>query len=221
MRQFIKRLVHLALPKNIGARKLPRGLANGAVATIDFRYDAAFYFGRHEPELWPHYKKLLKPGMRCFDIGMYRGWDALTFASLTMGDVISFDCNPMCLKMTSQFLEPSGVKVTLVQAFISDGTQGTKTIDEASAEYFEPDFIKIDIEGGEAAALRGARRLLLSRHPSLVIETHGNTVEAECLKNLKDCGYTPLVVNRTDSIFSEARSLKHNRWLVCYSGGKP
>lgn len=36
-----------------------------------------------------------------------------------------------------------------------------------------PDCIKIDIEGSEYVALEGARRLLQSRRPDLVIETHG------------------------------------------------
>jgi FkbM family methyltransferase len=39
-----------------------------------------------------------------------------------------------------------------------------------------PACIKLDIEGGEHLALRGARRLLARSHPDLVIETHGNSV---------------------------------------------
>lgn len=36
-----------------------------------------------------------------------------------------------------------------------------------------PDFIKIDVEGAEGKALRGARRLLSNRHPGLLLEIHG------------------------------------------------
>ena len=211
MRRVIRTIADLVLPKSIKPRKLRFGLAKGAIATIDFRYDLGFYFGLHEPELWPHYRMLLKRGMRCFDVGMYRGWDALAFSVLTNSDVVSFDCNPVSLEMAAKLLEPSKAKVRLVESFIDERT----TIDAAAARYFQPDFIKIDIEGGEASALRGASRLIETKRPALVIETHGQSIEAECVDLLQRYGYKPMVVDRRKATLSEARSLVHNRWLVC------
>jgi FkbM family methyltransferase len=40
-----------------------------------------------------------------------------------------------------------------------------------------PHLIKLDIEGGEYAAVLGARRLLAGHHPHLVIETHGLEID--------------------------------------------
>lgn len=42
----------------------------------------------------------------------------------------------------------------------------------------EPDLVLMDIEGGEAAALRGLRRLLVARSPDLVIEIHPEQLAA-------------------------------------------
>jgi FkbM family methyltransferase len=61
-----------------------------------------------------------------------------------------------------------------------------------------PDFIKIDIEGLELPALKGARSLLEQNHPDLFIELHGETMDEkrENAKNvvgyLTDTGYSKI-----------------------------
>jgi FkbM family methyltransferase len=52
------------------------------------------------------------------------------------------------------------------------------TLDEevARAGLPKPDFIKIDIEGWEIEALRGARNTLCSHKPMLFVEMHGETI---------------------------------------------
>lgn len=214
----MRRMAHLAMPRSVKPRTIRFGLARGARATIDFNLDAAFYFGLHEPALHSHYRRLLKPGMKCFDVGMYRGWDALGFARLTGAEVVSFDGNAECLRQTEEFLAPSGARVTLVNAYLTDGTDGNLSIDAAAEQHFAPDFIKMDIEGAEATALRGASRVLAETRPSIVIETHGEAVEEKCVEILRGAGYEPQVVDRTKRLLSEARLPAHNRWLVCAGG---
>jgi len=185
------------------------------MAKIDFRFDLAFFVGCHESDLHPHYKRLLKPGMRCFDVGMWRGWDALLLGHLTGGDVVSFGVNPKNLEGTEDLLSPSALKVRLVRAYVNDGSEGGMTLEQAARDYFVPDFIKIDVEGAEASVLRGAKSILSDRQPPLIVETHGGAVESECVAILERCGYRPVVVERSRRISSESRSVEHNRWLVC------
>lgn len=52
-----------------------------------------------------------------------------------------------------------------------------------------PDVIKIDIEGAEAMALRGAPNLLRQQTPRLAIELHNGPVGAEVLRILWEFGY--------------------------------
>ncbi|MBL8232742.1 MAG: FkbM family methyltransferase [Bryobacterales bacterium] len=67
--------------------------------------------------------------------------------------------------------------------------------DVAEATGTVPTLIKIDIEGGEYAAIQGARRLLAAHGPDLVIETHGKEIDgiqgtlAGLIQELKALGY--------------------------------
>lgn len=59
----------------------------------------------------------------------------------------------------------------------------------ANQNLFPPNVVKIDIEGAEAMALRGAPKLLSETKPQLVVELHGAEVAREVLQILWDCGY--------------------------------
>jgi FkbM family methyltransferase len=67
------------------------------------------------------------------------------------------------------------------------------------------DVIKMDIEGAEAMALRGAKDLLQSDRPSLFIEVHSRALARECSKILADQGYSLEVIEtgREPDFFSE------------------
>jgi hypothetical protein len=52
-----------------------------------------------------------------------------------------------------------------------------------------PDWIKVDVEGGEGAVFRGARRLLREAAPALLIELHGPESAADVWDVLRGVGY--------------------------------
>src|SRR5664279_3188929 len=116
--------------------------------------------------------------------------------------------------MARDFLQPSEAQVTLVNSYFSDGSDGSNTLDSAAEKYGSPDFIKMDIEGAEADVLKSADSTLAGK-PRMIIETHGETVERECITILTNVGYKIEIVNRS-KLFSEARGLEHNRWLICH-----
>jgi FkbM family methyltransferase len=75
---------------------------------------------------------------------------------------------------------PDGIRVRLVN------------LDSMVADrrFPAPNLIKMDIEGGEAAAILGARQLLSSYKPILLLATHGEELHAACIRYLEDFGYT-------------------------------
>jgi FkbM family methyltransferase len=53
-----------------------------------------------------------------------------------------------------------------------------------------PNCIKIDIEGGEAAALAGMAQTLQNHRPTLILEIHGIYLVEKCIQLLDPLGYT-------------------------------
>lgn len=52
-----------------------------------------------------------------------------------------------------------------------------------------PDYVKMDIEGAELLALRGATRTFQRFRPILFLATHGRQIERECYQLLESWGY--------------------------------
>jgi hypothetical protein len=213
---IIRRAKHWLVPKDRVFRKVLFGPAAGCWMLIDLHHEMRLYLGVYERELWPSYRELLRPGMKSFDIGGRDGYSALLLAKSTGADVVSFECEPAGIAEMTRIFDRNGLPIRAVQAFV--GAPGdaatTMTVDSAAANYFLPDFLKIDVEGGEAAVLRGAEKILSSRRPAMIVETHGAAVERECLSILERHRYTVTIVDRT-TFLPEQRPLEHNRWLVC------
>jgi Methyltransferase FkbM domain len=73
--------------------------------------------------------------------------------------------------------------------------------------------VKMDVEGHEASAIRGAERLLAERKPHVVGETHSEDLDARCRGLLEDHGYTVEAVDPHRWV-PEVRMLGFNRWCV-------
>ena len=59
--------------------------------------------------------------------------------------------------------------------------------------YGIPDVIKIDIEGAEIFALRGAMEILKKHAPILIVELHGAEIHQDYLKLMAELGYTSVL----------------------------
>lgn len=203
------RAKRVLLPKP-GVRTIPAGPARGARMLIDFEHQTRTYLGLYEIELNRHLHRFLRPGISAFDVGGQHGYDALLIARQTRGEVASFECDPECLARMRENFALNDSRIVAVP-----GTVGVDiTLDDwAYGPGFVPDFIKIDIDGGEAAALRSSSRLLAERHPSVVVEVHSESLEAECGALLVDHGYRPTIINQR-LLWPDRRPIPHNRWLA-------
>ena len=79
----------------------------------------------------------------------------------------------------------------------------------------EPIFIKMDIDGGELEALQSCTSILTNKTCLLVIETHSDQLEKDCIFHLSNLGYNcKIIPNAWWRIFlPELRPIEHNHWF--------
>ena len=175
---------------------------------------ARVYLGLYETELNRWIRRLAEPGIRTFDLGAQYGLDALLFARLTHCEVLTVEADSSLEPVIRRNLTANGM-ARLIQprfAFVGDGHDGTVTIDQLASEHFVPGFVKIDIEGAEAAALRGASAML-AHCDRWLIETHGRDAENTCLALLADHGFRVEIQNARRWL-PDHRPMPHNRWVI-------
>jgi Methyltransferase FkbM domain len=206
------------LPRGAKVRTIPFGIARGIRLEIDFHGgDVQQFLGLYEAELSGHLRSLAYRGARSFDVGGHIGYDALVLAKLTGGPVVTIECDEHLAGALRDNVarNPDLGPITIERGVVaSTTTKDTIALDDLAARHFVPDLIKIDIEGAEAHALRGASHVLAVRRPGIVLEVHGEKAEWDCLELLRDAGYPPPTVVDPRRWLPEHRPLAHNRWLV-------
>jgi hypothetical protein len=185
------------------------GPARGAMLMLDLQYEMRLLLGIYERELWGAYRRLLRPDMRAFDIGGRDGYSALLIHSRTRAPVVSFEADAKAAEEMRETLALNPGPLEGVHAFI--GGDGL-SLDAAALDYGKPQFVKIDVEGGEVDVLRSGPELLRTK-PAMIIEVHGAAEERGCIELLR--GYVIETVDRA-TFLKEHRPLAHNRWLVCH-----
>jgi SAM-dependent methyltransferase len=202
------------------------GLNHGQAMEIDFSHQARFYAGVFEIELARHVRALCRPGTDCFDVGAREGYYTLAMAKLARGGrVLALDFDPEWCEHLRRNLDanpslvprPEVRTVKVVER--GDDARGRVSLDDVAYgdTGFVPGLIKLDIEGDELKALRGAERVLRERMPHLIVESHSPELELECGKLLVAQGYDPFVV-KPRRWLPEVRA-EYNRWLV--ARGRP
>lgn len=174
------------------------------------------WLGTYEREHQKLAAQLTEPGGVVFDLGANVGFFTLLFSRLVgSGAVIAFEPLPRNLGYLHAHLELNGASNVRVMecavgehrgrsllasrrgpsqaALALDGDLEVTvvSIDSVvmSGEVAPPNLIKMDIQGGELSALRGATNTLSSYQPALWIETHGSRIHSSCKELLTALGY--------------------------------
>ena len=191
---------------------------------VDFDRDARYWLGLYEIELARHIRALSGSGAACFDMGSSSGYYALVFAQRGADRVLAAEADPETCERLRRNVAANpelAPRVDVREARIAhDAGAGAVSIDELAygSGGFVPDLVKMDVEGNEVAALRGAERLLSERKPHVIVETHSEDLDAGCRWLLEDRGYAVESVEPR-RFAPEVRTLGFNRW--CVARGNP
>ena len=190
------------------------------------------WLGTYEWEKQREFERTVRPGWVIYDVGAHVGFYSLLAAELAGdgGKVYAFEPASRNLRYLRKHVEmnrastidvrPFGVAATTGTASMASGPpgmvgtmghiadEGDVTIQTVSLDGFlddgalPPDLIKMDIEGGEARALRGASRILREHRPVIFLATHGDDVHAECLEILGSHGYRLRTLSTPDELLA-------------------
>jgi len=178
-----------------------------------------YWWGSYEVDKARLFARYLRRGGVVYDIGAHVGYYSLIAARAVgpEGSVVAFEPDARNLSFLEEHVRSNELdQVEIVRAAVGASTRsdarflvgdhpatgrlhelGTQPVEVVSLDDFltgrdrGPDIVKIDIEGGEAEALSGARRLLMRYRPLVFLATHGSHAERLSLKILSDVGYDP------------------------------
>lgn len=176
------------------------------------------WLGHYEHDKQALAQRLIKPGMKVFDIGANAGFYTLAFSRLVgeSGHVWAFE--PFAGNAAKLLLHLSLNRIantTLIQSAVSAkaGLAGLKSdfsdsewkLSEETCNYLVPtvtldtlvetgavplpDVMKIDVEGAESLVLGGAKKILSGRHAALILALHSDEQLASCMALLAEFNY--------------------------------
>ncbi len=175
------------------------------------------WLGSYEYDKQQLLEQTIPAGGIVFDLGAHVGFHTLLASVLvgSEGQVFAFEPMPKNLSYLKQHLQMNHVQnVTVINAAISD-TDGVACFDLAASSFHGhlaaqgslqvrtasldslfsqgkislPDYIKMDVEGAEVAALHGMKTILETAHPTIVLATHGDEIQKQCREFLTTLGY--------------------------------
>lgn len=211
-RSGVDLLARRTAPGGVRQVIIPAGPLQGLRLVLDFTHpgERAVWLNTYEPWVQRKLVEFVRPGHLVFEAGAYIGTYALMIRRLAPGcRVVALEPDPGNRNRLRENLALNGADDVVVLpeavaaeegtvAFTRAGMHGavgagddrvrTTTLDTLVARYGIPDLVLMDIQGAEAAALRGSRELLGARRTTWLVELHGQEGSAAAAA-LRRAGY--------------------------------
>ncbi len=176
-----------------------------------------FIKGTYEPKNVEAIQKTVREDDIAYDVGAHVGYFSVLMGDIvgSGGQVIAFEPRGLNLGYLQRHVSVNNCdNIKIVSKALGDHSgharletrtgSGTGYISDSGDEAVEitsidelvesgalppPTFLKIDVEGGEMAVLRGARKVIATQRPRMILATHGDEIDAECRALLREWNY--------------------------------
>jgi hypothetical protein len=211
------------VPDTRKPRTIVTGAFQGIKLDLSLRNQFQLYAGLYERELYPWLRRLTKGAVTAVDLGASYGEFTLYFLKAGVETVYAFEPDAECFGLFEKnlrlnaYFDPARVILSSKRIGAAD-SEGEARLDSCVAAFRYPCVIKMDIEGGEVAALEGACRLNTKADVRWLIETHSKALEAECLRILSEESFRTRIISPAwwRAALPELRPLESNRWLAAW-----
>lgn len=221
MHPLARRLKLSLLPSGAAPYRIPFGLFKGLHVILDLAHQSQVFLGLWEREIRLPVRRLLQGARHAIDVGACHGEFTLLFLSQPYLQTITavepwaphlarFHDN---LRLNDRSHDP---RLTLrTERLGCQPAPNTIPLDHLIPKDNGPVLVKIDVDGAELDILRSAPRLLARPGTRLIVETHSEQLETDCLHLLARSGYNCRVIRNAwwRCCLPEDRPVGHNRWL--------
>jgi FkbM family methyltransferase len=186
------------------------GINKGALWITGSGTTHGCWIGNYEGDHTSALRRFVKPGAVVYDIGSHAGFYTLALSRLVgnSGRVFAFEPSARSVYFLRRHLELNSRRnVTVVQSAIGNGSglisfDGFRQTSEKAylipsmsldqfiaAGFPSPSFIKMDIEGAEIHALKGAVEALSQIKATWMLATHSEDLRLQCRALMAMYGY--------------------------------
>jgi FkbM family methyltransferase len=176
-----------------------------------------FVKGTYEPKNVEAIQKTVRENDVAYDVGAHVGYFTVLMGDIvgSGGEVIAFEPRGLNLGYLQKHVSVNNCEnIKIISKALGDHSghamletrtgSGTGYVSDTGDEEIEitsidelvdsgalppPTFLKIDVEGGEMAVLRGARKVIDRQRPRMILATHGDAIDAECRALLREWNY--------------------------------
>lgn len=208
----IRSLLNVSVPPGLQEVRVVSGPLSGARLLLDLTCEKYLWLGTYEPWVQMAIVQHLPAGAWAWDVGGFIGYHALLMHRLG-AHVVSLEPDPANRERLRRNLKlNSADAVTLLPNAVGDRRSAVRLgrvsrhasetriqddgeieadmlrLDDLLERFPPPRLVKADIEGAEAAMLRGARRMLHDVRPVWVLGVHGEPGR-EAISHLQNSRY--------------------------------
>lgn len=207
------------------------GPAKGLRIPIRLPEDKGFWKGTYEEGFCARLASAVKHGDVCHDIGAFRGYTAGVMALAGASEVRAFEPAPLNQRAVRRVMalnpdlpielveaavgaEEGTIKITIHEDasmnFVGEDASGRPSVEVkmvaldslvSAGMIRPPQVMKIDVEGAEAAVLRGAAKILRDSAREIFVELHQSKAKEECERLLADAGFDRIWQAEEEGVF--------------------